>query len=306
MVIRFGEFEFDGDAHRLRRGGNEVRLDAKAFNLLGILLSRRPAVVPRKELHERLWPHTFVTGANLSSVVSQLREGARRDDAAATHMAVHTLEQMANGGINDHLGGGFCRYSVDQFWMIPHFEKMLYDNGQLLAVYAEAWIAADRRPLFRHVCERTAEWVMREMQAPDGGYYASLDADSDGEEGRFYVWTPAEVAALLDEDEFQVFAPRFGLDRGANFEGRWHLHTFADTAAIAEQSGREPRAVRGLLLSARNKLLAEREKRVRQGRDEKILTSWNALMIKGMAKAGRLLDRPEWVDSAVRALAFLR
>jgi hypothetical protein len=235
-----------------------------------------------------------------------LREGARRDDAAATHMAVHTLEQMANGGINDHLGGGFCRYSVDQFWMIPHFEKMLYDNGQLLAVYAEAWIAADRRPLFRHVCERTAEWVMREMQAPDGGYYASLDADSDGEEGRFYVWTPAEVAALLDEDEFQVFAPRFGLDRGANFEGRWHLHTFADTAAIAEQSGREPRAVRGLLLSARNKLLAEREKRVRPGRDEKILTSWNALMIKGMAKAGRLLDRPEWVDSAVRALAFLR
>ncbi|MDJ0740641.1 MAG: thioredoxin domain-containing protein [Gammaproteobacteria bacterium] len=235
-----------------------------------------------------------------------LREGVRRGDAAAVEMALHTLERMANGGINDHLGGGFCRYSVDQYWMIPHFEKMLYDNGQLLAVYAEAWLAAGRRPLFKHVCERTAEWVMREMQAPDGGYYASLDADSEGEEGKYYVWTPAEVVALLDDAEYRVFAARYGLDRAANFEGHWHLHTFADTAAIAERIGREPREVRKLLLSARHKLLAVREQRVRPGRDDKILTSWNALMIKGMAKAGRLIGRDDWLDSARRALAFLR
>ena len=235
-----------------------------------------------------------------------LREGARRGDATATQMAVHTLEQMANGGINDHLGGGFCRYSVDQYWTIPHFEKMLYDNGQLLAVYAEAWVAAGRRPLFKHVCERTAGWVMREMQAPDGGYYASLDADSEGEEGRFYVWTPAEVGALLDDDEYRVFAARFGLDRAANFDGQWHLHTYTDTTTIAEQAGMQARDVRRVLLSARNKLLAARDGRVRPGRDEKILTSWNALMIKGMAKAGRLLGRDDWIDSAARALAFLR
>ena len=234
-----------------------------------------------------------------------LREGQRRRDETAFHMALYTLEQMAKGGINDHLGGGFCRYSVDAQWMIPHFEKMLYDNGQLLAVYAEAWAASEYRPLFKHVCERTAEWVMREMQSPLGGYFASLDADSEGEEGRFYVWTPAEVAALLDPEEYRVFALRFGLDRAANFEGRWHLHSYTDTPQLQEATGLNPRDIRRLLLSARNKLLANRGTRVRPGRDEKILSSWNALMIKGMATAGRLLDRPEWIDSAERALQYL-
>ena len=234
-----------------------------------------------------------------------LREGHRRGNASTRQMAELTLERMANGGIHDHLGGGFCRYSVDAQWMIPHFEKMLYDNGQLLAVYAEAWESGGQRPLFKHVCERTAEWLMREMQAPAGGYYASLDADSEGEEGRFYVWTPAEVAALLDPDEYRVFAMRFGLDRAANFEGNWHLHVFADTVQLQQATGLQARQIRGLLRSARDKLLAEREKRVRPGRDEKILTSWNALMIRGMATAGRVFDRPEWIDSAERALTYL-
>ena len=234
-----------------------------------------------------------------------LREGQRRGTGTGSHMALYTLEQMANGGINDHLGGGFCRYSVDTQWMIPHFEKMLYDNGQLLALYAEAWSAGGHRPLFKHVCERIAEWTLREMQSPRGGYYASLDADSEGEEGRFYVWTPADVAALLEPDEYRVFTARFGLDRAANFEGRWHLHTFADTARLSEDTGFEPPAVRRLLLSARTKLLAERATRVRPGRDDKILASWNALMIKGMAAAGRLLQHPEWIESARRALDYL-
>jgi len=235
-----------------------------------------------------------------------LREGTRGNDQTARHMALHTLEQMANGGIHDHLGGGFCRYSVDAQWMIPHFEKMLYDNGQLLALYAEAWAAAGRRPLFRHVCERTAAWLMGEMQSPAGGYYASLDADSEGEEGRFYLWTPAEVAELLGPDEYRVFAARFGLDRAANFEGRWHLHTYRDTSQLAQATGLEAGAVRRLLLAARNKLLVARAQRVHPGRDEKILASWNALAIKGMAAAGRLLGQSEWIDSAERALEYLR
>ena len=234
-----------------------------------------------------------------------LREGHRRNNESARHIALHTLEQMAKGGINDHLGGGFCRYSVDEQWMIPHFEKMLYDNGQLLAVYAEGWAAGGQRPLFRHVCERTADWAMREMQSPLGGYYASLDADSEGEEGRFYVWTPAQVVALLDADEYRVFAARFGLDRAANFEGKWHLHNVTDTPELQQATGLKAGEIRRLLLSARNKLLVERDKRVRPGRDQKILTSWNALMIKGMATAGRLLDRPEWIDSAEGALRYL-
>jgi uncharacterized protein YyaL (SSP411 family) len=234
-----------------------------------------------------------------------LREGVRSGDARATEMALGTLEHMANGGIQDHLAGGFYRYSVDEFWMIPHFEKMLYDNGQLLALYAEAWQAAGHRPLFKHVCERMAEWLMNEMQAPEGGYYASLDADSEGEEGLFYLWTPEEVRSLLDPDQYRVFARRFGLDAAANFEGRWHLHTYADTGEIARATGLEPRAVRGLLAKARDRLLAARAGRVRPGRDDKILTSWNALAIKGMARAGRALERPDWIDSAARALDFL-
>ncbi len=234
-----------------------------------------------------------------------LAQGVRRNDESARHMALHTLEKLANGGINDHLGGGFCRYSVDELWMIPHFEKMLYDNGQLLDVYAEAWAADGQRPLFKHVCDRIAEWTMREMQSPQGGYYASLDADSEGEEGRYYVWTPDEVKQVLDADEYKVFAARFGLNRPANFEGSWHLHAYADTQKLATKTGLEPRRIRQLLASARNKLFAVREQRVRPGRDEKILTSWNALMIKGMANAGRRLGRPEWIDSAQHALDYL-
>lgn len=225
---------------------------------------------------------------------------------APRDMLLTTLQRMAEGGMNDLLGGGFCRYSVDEKWMIPHFEKMLYDNGPLLALYADAWRADAQRPLFAHVCQRTAEWVMREMQAEAGGYYSSLDADSEGEEGKFYVWQRDEVRQLLSEDEFRVFAPRFGLDRAPNFEGRWHLHTYSDTDALHRQSGLEKNTIRKLLHTAREKLLQAREQRVRPSKDDKVLTSWNALMIAGMTRAGRLLDRPDWVASARRAVEFLR
>ncbi|MBT8429557.1 MAG: thioredoxin domain-containing protein, partial [Gammaproteobacteria bacterium] len=133
----------------------------------------------------------------------------------------------------------------------------------------------------------------------------SLDADSEGEEGKYYVWTPADVLALLDPEEYRVFAPRFGLDRAANFDGAWHLHVHKETSELEQATGLKAGEIRQLLLSARNKLLAEREKRVRPGRDEKILTSWNALMIKGMATAGRLMERSDWIDSADHALRYL-
>ncbi|NIR60910.1 MAG: thioredoxin domain-containing protein [Gammaproteobacteria bacterium] len=230
---------------------------------------------------------------------------AGRTDAPALEMAETTLRCMALGGINDQLGGGFCRYSVDAHWMIPHFEKMLYDNGPLLALYSEAWQATGE-PLFRRVAEETAEWVLREMQSPEGGYYASLDAESEGEEGKFYVWAREEVQALLTEEEYQAFAPRFGLDRAPNFEGRWHLHAFEDMEVIAARLQVDEPTLAERLARARAKLFAARERRARPGRDEKILTSWNALMIKGMAAAGRRLDRGDLIDSAAHALDFLR
>jgi len=233
------------------------------------------------------------------------RTSAGEPDRRALHMAVFTLEQMARGGIFDQLGGGFCRYSVDNHWMIPHFEKMLYDNGALLALYAEAH-AATGSPLFERTCRQTAEWTMREMQAPQGGYYSSLDADSEGEEGRFYVWTPEEVQSLLGANDYPLFARRYGLDREANFEGKWHLHVCRSVAQLAEEFSRPPAEIEQALARTRDALFAAREQRVRPGRDEKVLTAWNGLMIRGMAIAGRHLGEPQWITSAERALDFIR
>ena len=226
-------------------------------------------------------------------------------DLQALYMATLTLRRMAEGGINDQLGGGFCRYSVDEYWMIPHFEKMLYDNGALLAAYAQASLAS-ADALYGKVANETAGWVLREMQSPEGGYYSSLDADSEGHEGKFYVWDRDEVRAALTADEFAVFAPRFGLDQAANFEGHWHLHTTTSVEDIARQVKRTPEEVLALIAAARARLLPLREMRVRPARDDKVLTSWNALMIRGMAIAARALEREDLAISATRALDFIR
>jgi len=226
------------------------------------------------------------------------------EDQDALHMARHTLAAMAHGGIYDQIGGGFCRYSVDERWEIPHFEKMLYDNAQLLVLYADAWLATGAS-LFRRIATETAEWVMREMQAPEGGYYSALDADSEGHEGKFYVWTADEIRKLLTPGEWDLVERRFGLRGTPNFEGQWHLNVSADEAAIAEQTLHPESDVGARLESARQKLFAAREQRVRPGRDEKILTSWNGLMIQAMAHAGRALERPDFIASAERAMDFL-
>jgi uncharacterized protein YyaL (SSP411 family) len=227
------------------------------------------------------------------------------DDPKAVHMATFTLARMASGGIHDHLGGGFYRYSVDAQWMIPHFEKMLYDNAQLLPLYADAWtITGDER--YARVAADTAEWMMREMQSPEGGYYSSLDADSEGEEGRYYVWSREEVLALLDQDEYAVFAPRYGLDHAPNFEHAWHLHCQADLDVIAQTQNRSLEEVERLIEAARVRMLRVRERRQRPATDDKILTSWNALAIRGMASAARALGRDDLLDSALRAANFVR
>ncbi len=227
-------------------------------------------------------------------------------DAQALEMARLSLHAMASGGLYDQLGGGFCRYSVDERWMIPHFEKMLYDNGPLLALYTDAALATGE-PVFWRIALDTGEWTMREMQSPEGGYYSTLDADSEGHEGKFYVWMPEQVQTLLSAEEYAVFALRFGLDREPNFEDEaWHLHVFQGVDAIAAAQGLDAERVNALLASARQKLFRAREQRVRPGRDEKILTAWNGLMIKGMARAGRLLDKPTFIESAERAMDFIR
>ena len=233
------------------------------------------------------------------------RYAARNNDSNARHMALYTLRKMADGGINDQLGGGFCRYSVDAQWKIPHFEKMLYDNGLLLALYTDAYILTGE-VAFKQTAHGIANWVIREMQALQGGYYSSLDADSEHEEGKFYVWTPKQVASLLSVEEYAIAAAYFGLDQTPNFEYKhWNLMVALPLTAIAKNRQLPLQQVEQQLASARQKMLAARASRVRPGRDEKILVSWNALMIKGMAHAGRLLNEPGWIASAQQAVDFI-
>jgi uncharacterized protein YyaL (SSP411 family) len=235
-----------------------------------------------------------------------LRRHAMDGAEAALAMARLTLTKMAEGGIYDHLGGGFCRYSVDQYWSIPHFEKMLYDNAALLVLYGDAWLVS-AEPLYQQAVAETARWVMREMQSPEGGYYSSLDADSEHEEGKFYVWTPDEARARLAPEEWAVLAPHYGLDGPPNFEGHlWHLRVAKPVESVARELGVPRAQCEARLARARAKLLAARGERVRPGRDEKVLASWNALMIRGMAHAARVFDQPEWLASARAALEFIR
>ena len=215
-------------------------------------------------------------------------------DVDALFMSSLTLTRMADGGIFDHVGGGFCRYSVDRFWQIPHFEKMLYDNGALLAAYSLA-AQATGETLFRETAMRTADWMLADMLSPDGSFYSSWDADSEGEEGRFYVWTPDQVRDLLDAESFALIARRFGLDKEANFEGQWHLTVREDVE--------DPEGLIGKALAV---LLKAREDRVPPGRDDKQLTSWNALAIRGLAIAGRVLERDDLVDAASISADFIR
>ncbi|MDH5241873.1 MAG: thioredoxin domain-containing protein [Gammaproteobacteria bacterium] len=216
-------------------------------------------------------------------------------DLDALLMATLTLKRMADGGLFDHVGGGFCRYSVDRYWQIPHFEKMLYDNGPLLAMYAQAYLATGDAA-FADTANATANWMLADMQADNGGFFSTRDADSEGEEGLYYLWTPEQVQPLLGDD-YEVFARRFGLDQQSNFEGRWHLTVRTplpddDARASIERS--------------KKILLTERSTRIAPGRDEKQLSAWNALAIRGLAIAGRSLDRPDLTLAAGEALDFIR
>ncbi len=276
-------------------------LDAAPIqDILGILLK---TFDPRDGGFGRAPKFPHVSDIELLLQVTADQEVDRETRRTCSHLATLSLRRMAQGGIFDHLGGGFCRYSVDNSWSIPHFEKMLYDNGPLLLLYAQAWRQTGEG-LFRQTAMETAAWVMREMQAPAGGYYSSQDADSEGEEGKFYVWTRDEARAILSEEEFIALATHYGLNDPPNFEGHWHLRITLDQARLVP-SPRPDADSLALLESARAKLFAAREQRVHPGLDDKVLTAWNGLMIRGMAAAGRLFDRQEYVDSAVRAAEFV-
>ena len=226
-------------------------------------------------------------------------------DRNSLDLVMTTLTGMARGGIFDHLGGGFCRYATDRRWMIPHFEKMLYDNGQLLSLYADV-LAIGPDELFVGAVTDTADWLLREMQHLEGGFFSALDADSEGQEGKYYLWRRDQVKKLLDENEYLVVETLYGLDKPANFESQWNLHRYDAWRSVVARLSMTREVADGLLASARAKLLAERETRIRPGLDDKIITGWNGLAIKGLAKAGMRLGQPRWIEAAQRATDFVR
>jgi len=215
-----------------------------------------------------------------------------------------SLQRMAKGGIYDHLGGGFHRYSVDAQWLVPHFEKMLYDNALLSRVYLHAYLVTGNQ-FYRRIVEETLDYVAREMTSPEGGFYSTQDADSEGEEGKFFVWRPTEIEAALSPEDAALFMQYYDVTAQGNFEGKNILHVTRDVEEIASEAEVTSKRVQDALQEGREQLFRMREQRVKPGRDEKILTSWNGLMLRSFAEAARYLDRSDYLQVASKNAEFL-
>ncbi len=233
-----------------------------------------------------------------------LRHHLRTGDPRALEMVVHTLRRMAAGGLRDHLGGGFHRYSVDARWLVPHFEKMLYDNALLARVYLDAFRATGDGDL-RAIAEDTLDYMASDLLDAQGGFYAARDADSEGEEGLFYVWEPSQVDAVLDPEDAALFKRLYDVTDAGNFEGRNILHLPHEPAAVAASTGLEPRELGERMEHARARLLKARAEREAPFRDEKVLTSWSAMAVRAFAEAGATLGRADYVEVAERGADFL-
>lgn len=245
-------------------------------------------------------------------VIEFLLRRATAGDRLAKDMAIHTLLNMAKGGMYDVVGGGFARYSTDDEWLIPHFEKMLYDNAQLASVYLQAYLLT-RDSQFRRVCEETLDFIVREMMyhpqpdsPPQGGFASSLDADSEGEEGKFYLWTPSEIRqALVDPQDADLIIQAYGVSERGNFEGSNVLQRQVNDADLAERFSLSVEEVQSRLSRAHRRLLEAREKRIRPGTDDKVLVSWNGMALRAFAEAARYLKRSDYLEVARQNADFL-
>ena len=236
-------------------------------------------------------------------IIEFLLRQSTRGNETATKMITHVLYAMARGGMYDVVGGGFARYSVDNFWRTPHFEKMLYDNAQLALVYLHAYLVTGEAQ-FRRVSEETLDFILREMTHPDGGFYSSLDADSEGEEGKFYVWTASELQSIL-ADDYGFFQAAYGVTENGNWEGKTILQRALDDFTLGARFNLDPKDVSVKLKHCHTQLLSKRNKRIRPGTDDKVLVFWNSLALLAFAEAGRYLKRKDYVDIAIRNARFL-
>lgn len=287
---------------------------ASRINAL-VELTRALAMGPAEELRERLDPvhgglgspprFTGTKFPSPPSLVALLRAARRDKDAELTKLVSLTLAKMAEGGIYDQVGGGFHRYSTERTWTVPHFEKMLYDNAQLVELYSEAFLA-DPKPLYKRVVDETIRFVLREMTSPEGAFYSALDADSDGKEGEFYVWTGEEIAKILGEKDAAVFRAAYNVTGPATFEEKAYVlkitRPFADVAKDQNMTEEQLRTKLGELKA---KVLQAREKRTRPFLDTKVLTAWNGQMIAALAVAGRTFKQPEYTKAAAQAADFV-
>ena len=294
---------------------------ASAENVREFLKESSTASIPRSEVSEGLLTHAanalagqidnrfggfdgapkFPQAMNLEVL---LRHHKRTGDRAALSGVELTLRQMANGGIYDQLGGGFARYSVDEYWLVPHFEKMLYDNALLARLYLEAYEATGDG-FYRRIAEETLDYVMRDMRSPEGGFYSAEDADSEGVEGKFYVWTPEEIEATLEPEDAKLAERYWDVTERGNFEGKTILNVPRPPEAVADEFGLSTEELWQRILSIRERLFTEREKRVRPGRDEKVLAAWNGLMLRAFALAAGATGREEYLRVAEENAVFL-
>jgi uncharacterized protein YyaL (SSP411 family) len=233
-----------------------------------------------------------------------LRTYYRTGDEAARLLLELSLTKMAQGGIYDQLGGGFHRYSTDAHWLAPHFEKMLYDNSQLSLLYLQAYQATGNE-LYRRIATETLDYVAREMTDPAGGFYSTQDADSEGEEGKFFVWSLAEIEQALGPEDAALFSRYYDVTRSGNWEGKNILHVTKSLEEVASEAGVSEEKLAETLERSRAKLFALREQRVHPGRDDKVLTSWNGLMLKSFALASRILDREDYRNIALANARFI-
>ena len=233
-----------------------------------------------------------------------LRYYSESGDERYLTMVAQTLSKMAQGGIYDHVGGGFHRYSVDAKWLVPHFEKMLYDNAQLLRIYSQAYVIT-REPLYKTVVEESARYLLREMHQPEGGFYSTQDADSEGEEGKFFVWTLAEIDALLGAEDGEVFARMYDVTEEGNFEEKNILHPILTVDQASKFFRKEKSEIEALIARTKEKLFTAREKRIKPFRDEKIIAAWNGLLLSGLAEAIKITGASSCLEASRRTVEFI-
>ncbi len=249
------------------------------------------------------FPHPMALEFLLRSV-SRSPRGKPEDDSDTLRLVRLTLDRMAEGGIYDQIGGGFHRYSTDVVWLVPHFEKMLYDNALLALVYLHGWqVTGEAR--YRRICEETLDYVLQEMTDAEGGYYSTQDADSEGEEGKFYLWTRAQLNEALGDEEAQIVGRVWGVSERGNFEGRNILHRARSASEVAGELAIPVEQVADALVSARSRLYEVRSRRVWPGRDDKVIAAWNGYMLRAFAEAGRVLDRADYRQAAVANACFV-